>query len=276
MQHLNRQAAPFDQALWGAIEEAAVHAAREMLTARRFLDVEGPFGVGFTTVEVGPDSYLRQATEDSAAVLGGRAIPVPMIQQRFDLSIRRLAAAQDIGQPLDLAVVEDAAEAVAKREEEMIYHGLAEIGLYGLLNAPAHLEAEAGELDGLQAMLEGVLAAVNRLDDAGYRGPYALVLSPHLYNGAFRRYEHTDMLQVQHLTRICQRNVHKAPIEGAAVIDPRVDRLLIGQDLRAGFVSQDGVHYQLYLRESLVLQLDSPDAVCVIASRSAQPRAAKR
>jgi uncharacterized linocin/CFP29 family protein len=60
--------------------------------------------------------------------------------------------------------------------------------------------------------------------------------------------------------------VYKAPIEGGVLVDPRVGRLVIGQDLMAGYASQDGVHYHLYVSESMVLMLEEPRAVCTIST----------
>ena len=69
MDYLNRQTAPFDGDIWKLIDEAAVSAARDVLTGRRFLDVEGPYGVGLTSVEVGNDDYCRQpGPEDKPAI----------------------------------------------------------------------------------------------------------------------------------------------------------------------------------------------------------------
>ena len=68
--------------------------------------------------------------------------------------------------------------------------------------------------------------------------------------------------QLEHLRRLCQRGVYKAAIEGGVLVDPRVGKLIIGQDLMAGYIGQDGVHYQLYLSESVVLRLDEPRAIC--------------
>lgn len=120
-----------------------------------------------------------------------------------------------------------------------------------------------------------MLAAVTRLDEAGFRGPYALALEPALYNGLFRRYPGTDMLQLEHLKRLCTKGIYKAPIQGGAVIDPRVGKIILGQDLAAGYASQDGIHYQLYLTESLAFRLHDPHAVCTIAAAGTNP-AAKR
>ncbi len=259
-----RHLAPFGNDIWQAIEQAAVATARERLTARRFLEVEGPFGLGLTSIELGHDSFCRQPAPDEAAQILGRAVSVPMLRKSFVLSLRRLAGHLDGGQPLDLRAAEDAAEAVARREEELIYHGQPDYVLPGLLTAPGRNHHEGGDWARLDQALADVLGAVTELDDAGYRGPYALVLEPHLYNGLFRRYEDSDMLQSEHLARLCTRGIFKAPIHGGAVVDPRVGRIIIGADLTAGFAHQDGVHAHLYLLESLVLKLDDPRAICTI------------
>ena len=267
MDYLNRRMAPFGEDIWKRIDEAAVKAARDVLTGRRFLEVDGPYGVGLTSVEVGHDDYCRQPTPEEAAAVMGRAISLPMLRKDLRLSIRRVAAFQDMGQPLNLTPVEDAAEAVARREEEFIYYGQPDFRLQGLLTAEGRAHHDGGDWGNIDQALEDVLAAVNALDARGFRGPYALALSPPRYNGLFRRYAGTDMLQVEHLRRLCQRGVYKAPIEGGVLVDPRVGKLIIGQDLMAGYIGQDGVHYQLYLSESMVLRLDEPRAICTITTR---------
>ncbi|MGH8067692.1 MAG: family 1 encapsulin nanocompartment shell protein [Candidatus Entotheonellia bacterium] len=267
MDYLNRRMAPFGEEIWKRIDESAINAARDVLTGRRFLEVDGPYGVGLTSVEVGHDDFCRQPTPEEAGAVMGRAISVPMLRKELRLSIRRVAAYQDMGQPLNLTPVEDAAEAVARREEEFIYYGQSDFRLQGLLTAEGRAHHEGGDWGNIDQALEDVLVAVNALDARGFRGPYALALSPSLYNGLFRRYAGTDMLQLEHLRRLCQRGVYKAPIEGCVLIDPRVGKLIVGQDLMAGYIGQDGVHYQLYLSESVVLRLDEPRAICTIATR---------
>lgn len=275
MDYLNRNQAPFPAKLWDAIDEAATDAARDLLTGRRFLEVQGPYGTGLTVIEVGNDDYCRQPEPDEAGAVMSRALSVPMLRRSFRLSIRRIAAWLDNGQPLDLTPAEDAAEAVAAREEEFVYYGQPGFQLYGLLNCEGRSHVEGGNWADIDRALDDVLAAVNKLDADHFRGPYALVLSPTLYNGLFRRYPGTDMLQLEHLKRLCTRGIYKASIEGGAVVDPRVGSLVVGQDLRAGYAQQDGVHYHLYLSESLVLRLQEPKAICTIGvaeGRSAAKR----
>jgi uncharacterized linocin/CFP29 family protein len=47
---------------------------------------------------------------------------------------------------------------------------------------------------------------------------------------------------------------------------------VLGQDLRAGYIGQDGVHHQLYLTESIVLRIDEPRAICTISATSSSLR----
>jgi len=90
------------------------------------------------------------------------------------------------------------------------------------------------------------------------------VLAPALYNALFRLYPGTDVLQLEHLRRLCTGGIYKASIAGGLMVDPRAGVLVVGQDLHSGYVSRDGVHYQLYVSESIVLRIDEPNAVCTL------------
>ena len=54
-----------------------------------------------------------------------------MIRKSFRISIRRVAAHVQNGQPLDLSPAQDAAEAVADREEEMTTTASRRLGCTG-------------------------------------------------------------------------------------------------------------------------------------------------
>jgi len=161
-----------------------------------------------------------------------------------------------------------AAEAVADREEEFVYRGQPAFGLSGLLTMEGRQQIEGTDWTAPEGALHDVLAAATRLDESGYRGPYALALSPALYNNLFRLYPGTDVLGLEHLRRLCTAGIYKATIEGGVLVDTRVGVLILGQDLSAGYSSQDGVHYHLYLSESIVLRIDEPEAICVISAHN--------
>ncbi len=262
--YLNREAAEPPQSRWDRIDGTARRSAADLLTARRFLDLEGPYGVGLTSVETGSESFCRPAEAGAARVVASRSIAVPVLHQSFEISVRRLDGHLRMGLPLDLNPVEEAAEAVARREDQIIYQGIPELGIQGLLNTPERHQVTIGDWGGVEQALNDVLAAVGRLDEGGFRGPYVLALSPARYNALFRRYEGSDMLQLDHLRRLCEGGVFKAPINGALVLDPRVGTLQVGQDLEVGYSANDGIHLKLFVSESLVLVLDEPGAICTL------------
>ena len=262
-------AAPFSSDILEKIEAAAVATARDLLTGRRILDVEGPYGLGLTTIEVGNDELCRQPGPDEASAVVSRAISMPMIYRRFALSKRRIAAVEDLHQPLNLKVVADAAQAVAQREEEFVYQGQREFHLPGLLTAEGRNTLQGGDWGNVDQVLEDVITAVNILDGKGYRGPYGLALAPALYNNLFRHYAGSDLLQIEHLKRLCTRGIVKAAIVGGVLVAPDVGPLILGQDLQASYLGPDAAHYNFTLSESLVLRIEAPDAICTIAPTGA-------
>jgi uncharacterized linocin/CFP29 family protein len=135
MDYLSRGQSHLPETIWREIDKAAIEAAREQLTGRRFLDLLGPFGVGLTAIEAGNDDYCRQPTADEAGAVMGRTISVPMLRRAFRLSVRRVAAYLENAQPLDLTPAQAAAEAVAAREEEFVYRGQPDFQLPGLADS---------------------------------------------------------------------------------------------------------------------------------------------
>jgi len=264
--------------LMNKIEETAVSAAREILTGRRIIDVEGPYGLGMTTVEVGNDDLCRQPGPNEASAVLSRALSLPMIYRRFSISKRRIAAFQEMGQPLHLKMVEDAAQAVAMREEEFVYMGQPDFHLQGLLTADGRSTLQGGDWGSVDQVLENVIAAVNILDSKGYRGPYGLALAPALYNNLFRRYPGSDLLQIEHLKRLCTRGIVKANIDGGVLVARDVGSIILGQDLQIVYLSPDAAHENFAITESLVLKIEAPDAICTItpAARVTQPDAGRR
>src|ERR1051325_5086216 len=160
------------------IERAAVSGARDVLSGRRILDVDGPYGLGLTTLEVGNDDKCREPGPGEARAVVSQAVSIPIIYRRFFLPKRRISAYEGTGQPLNLKVAEDAGQAVAAREEDFIYYGQPAFHLPGLLTAEGRNTITAGDWNNIDEVLNSVIEAVNVLDGKGYRGPYGLALEP--------------------------------------------------------------------------------------------------
>lgn len=246
------------------LQDAAVSAARDSISGRRIIDVEGAYGIGLTTLEVGNDDVCREPGPGEASAVVSHALSIPMIYRRFAISKRRIAAWQQMGQPLNVKTAEDAGQAVAAREEEFIYYGQSNFHLGGLLTAEGRQNLVARNWNNVDEVLEDVIAAVNMLDDKGYRGPYGLALAPELYNNLFRRYPGSDLVQIEHLKRLCTRGIVKAAIDGGVLVARDVGSLVVGQDLQVSHLATDAGHEQFAASESIVLKIEAPDAICAI------------
>src|SRR5919106_4722527 len=144
---------PFSSELMEKIEEAAVSAARDILSGRRIIDVEGPYGLGLTALEVGNDDVCRQPAPEEASAVMSHALSLPMIYRRFSISKRRIAAFEELRLPLNLKMVEDAAQAVALREEEFIYQGQPKFHVQGLLTAEGRNSLDGGNWNNVDESL---------------------------------------------------------------------------------------------------------------------------
>ncbi len=258
----------FTPELLSKIEEAAISAAKDILTGRRIIDVEGPYGLGLTTVEVGDDDLCREPGPHEASAVVSQALSLPMIYRRFSLSKRRIAAFQEMAQPLNFRVVENAGQAVAIREEEFIYRGQSDFHLKGLLTAKGSNEVRGGNWANLDEVIDNVIEAVNVLDAKGYRGPYGLALPPGLYNNLFRRYAGSDLLQIEHLRRLSTRGILKADIDRGVLVAKDVGSIVLGQDMQISYLGPDAAHENFAVTESVVLKIDASDAICTITPAS--------
>jgi uncharacterized linocin/CFP29 family protein len=205
-----------------------------------------------------------------AKALVSRLLPVPFIYQPFVLSTRLIAAATEMHQPLNVKPVEDAAQAVAVREEEFIYGGHPDLQLPGLFTAKGRNTHTGGDWTNLGQVLDDLITAVNILDGKGYRGPYGLALAPALYNNLFRHYPGTELLQIQHIERLCARGVGKAAIAGGVLVASDVGPIVLGQDLQVAYVNPGPAHYNFAVSESLALKIEAPDAICTITPGARQ------
>ena len=228
----------------------------------------GPYGVGLTSIELGTDSFCRQPRPDEAGAVVSHAIAVPMLRKSFGLSVRRIQGHLEMGLPIDLTPVQDAAEAVARREEEFIYYGQPDFHLEGLLTARGRHEVEVSDWSKVEQALSDVLLAVNKLDPAAFMAVRAVAVAASLQRSVppLRRHR---LLQLEHLKRLCELGVRKAAIDGAVLVDAHAGRIIVGQDLMTGYSHNDGIHHQLFVSESLVLMLDDPEAICTLKPATA-------
>jgi uncharacterized linocin/CFP29 family protein len=253
--------------LLARLADAVLEAARQGLSARRFLDFEGPLGAGVTAIEVGSAIETEMVPAPVIArVVGQRTLSVPMLYSKFRIPVRELLGARDQNLPLNTRPAADAGQSLALAEERLIYYGQAQLGLHGLMSVPDAPRVTLGDWSKPGQAIQDVISAADKLDAANAHQPFALALAPPLYNALFRKYEGSDILQIDHIRRLAAAGVHKALAleSGGVLVSPDVGPLVCAQDLETNFLAPVDAALTFEVSEAIVLRLDEPRAVCVL------------
>ncbi len=266
-QHLHRGDAPFGEGVWEQIDRAVVEAAKGQLSGRKLLHTMGPFGLGLKALPLG-DAQVQGKAVEGVAVSASAGLPLAMLRAKFSLPVRDIAAYEQSGIPLDLGSAVQAAIAVARQEDLLVYSGLASLGGAGLLNTAGVGSVKLKTWNEVGMAVEDIINAATELDNVGFHGPYALALAPKLYNRLLRRYPQGQTTELEHIRQVATDGVVKAAglAAGGVLLDTGSSsaHIVLGQDLMTGFVGPAGGEYEFSVTETLALWVKQPQAVCVL------------
>lgn len=250
------------------IEEAILDKAKAVMTARRFLDFEGPLGAGIESLQVGP-VHDRGVRGTRARISARRAIPIPTLYSTFELPRREIEGAIHPGVPLDTGPAEDAAEEVALAEEHLLYYGEKELGVDGIADHPNIQHVPLSDWSTPGGAIGDVIAAADELDRQKKHGPFALALAPTLYNQLFRKYEGSDVLALDHLRRLAAGGIFKSHVleDSGVLVSPDLGPLVCAQDLLVSFLEVRPSTVRFSVTSAVIVRLDDPAAACLLARR---------
>jgi uncharacterized linocin/CFP29 family protein len=284
---LNRSEAPLTAAEWDMIDRTVVETARNILVGRRFLNVIGPLGIGVQTapnyiyrgVEKANISLLMKEDETPLRASRRFDLVLPVIYKDFWLFFRDIENSRQYGLPLDLSSAAAAAAFVAQGEDDLIFNGNPELGQNGLLNIPGLISAEMNDWGKMGSAFGASTNAIARLVDAGFFGPYALIVSPVNFARMARVFENTGVLEIEQIRKVMTAGVFQTPVladDTAVVVStgPQNFDLLIGQDMSVAYLSQQDLNHPFRVFESLVLRIHRPGSVVVLGGGAATKQAA--
>ena len=264
---LNRDEAPFGDGVWTRLDAIVNASARERLTGRRLLPLEGPKRLEAASVP-GPEREFEDEGETAIALSAAVSTPLVMLRTSFALAARAIAAFEDSGLPFDAGPPARAAAACAAQEDALVFGGSETLGFRGLMTAGSVRSIELGSWEGVGAAVDDVSRAMTELDRAGLTGPHALVLAPARYNALYRRYPDTGGTELEHMRELVTEGIFKSPAVGdggiliAAVEGPNA--IVLGQGLATSYVGPSGRDYGFAISETVALRLGLPEAVCVL------------
>jgi uncharacterized linocin/CFP29 family protein len=254
---LGREDAPVAEGTWNAIDTVVTETAKSVLSGRKLLQVEGPFGFGLKAVPLGD-------VEKGGVVVSGM-LPLVSVSRSFSLGKRDIASYERDNLPVNWEKVAMAAIESAKEEDSIIFRGTGQV--QGLLNTKGSGSVSLSSWNTIGKAADDLIKAVTHLDEAGFHGPYSLALGPARYNLLLRRYPQGGT-ELEHMQTIVGDGVIKAPVleDGGVLIasGKQYASVIIGQDLKAGFIGPTLENLDFSLSESLALMVRAPKAICVL------------
>jgi uncharacterized linocin/CFP29 family protein len=268
MNDLLRELAPISEAAWGEIEAEAKRTLKAMLAARKLVDFKGPLGWEAGAISLGRAQALKSSPQSGVQARLRRMQPLVELRVPFELSREELEAIGRGAQDIDLDAVREAARAAALAEDRAVFHGYAEAGIGGIVDASA--ASRCAITEDYTKYLASVAEALHKLRAAGIGGPYAIALGPRCFTGLGK-----TMLggfpALEQLRRLLDGPIVSAPaVDGAVLLSQRGGdfELTVGQDFSLGYLDHSATSVRLYLQESMTFRVLSPEAAVPLAYTS--------
>jgi uncharacterized linocin/CFP29 family protein len=263
MDILRRSASLITPEAWEELDDQAKKVLTANLSARKFVDVEGPKG---WTYSAHPTGRLDIATTNQGGSVKfgvSKVLPLVEVRSTFELDMWELDNISRGAKDPDLSALEKAAKEIALFEEKAVYKGLADAGIEGLASVA---KERTVTLSGAEAehIVDAISAAIFKLHEDAVEGPYALVASPKLWKsiyGAVSCYPTS-----KHLGNLVDKVILSTQDESYVVSLRGGDfELVLGQDLSLGFEERNAGKLRLFFTESFTFRVITPEAVVALA-----------
>lgn len=271
MEYLGRDDAPLTADLWNQIDDTVISAARETLTARRFIHIAGPVGPGAQFAKINHEGREEVFENGFVKTVNREIREIPQLYSDFWLYWRDLEALNcgDCVTPPDFSAATVAAKTLAQTEDRMIFYGIPEMGIDGLLTSKNTVSLGRGDWSQGENSFTDVAAAMTRLEENNFVGRYALVLSPDMYIKLQRIQPGTGVLEIDRIkSLLINGDIFKSTLlkPGTAMLlccDAYCMDLLLGQDIVTSYLEAVDLNHHFRVLETALFRLKRPEAVVV-------------
>lgn len=277
--YLRRKDSVLSEEEWERIDRSVTETAHRILVGRGFIPITGPFGAGVQTVVqevfLGAKLGILDMTGEENEVLrphSRKHISFPIIHKDFSIHWRDIESSKHFCVPFDTGPAASASAFCANAEDNLIFHGNAEMGCEGLMNVQGRNTIPMDDWAVMGNAFKDVVAAIEKLTSFGYYSPYAMAVSPSLYAKMHRVYENTGMLEIDYIRRLVTDGVYQSPVlaEPSAVLvstgEQNMD-LAIAQDLATAYMETFKMNYCFRVFEIIALRIKRPGAICTIEKK---------
>lgn len=266
MNILKKQIAPLSDKAWKEITDQSSEIFSIYLTARNFVDVDGPNGLEYGGVSTG--RLIQTAKENKQGVNYGlrEIIPLVEIRKPFELNIWEMDNVDRGALDADLDPLVKAAKQVALFEEDLIYKGFKEGHVQGLEKSSIHPKVTLP--DDPKELLKVIGEQITNFKKHGVEGPFILVVNDKKWQDlASLKNGYPIVKQLEEVMNI-KVVINHGNYNSFLVSERGGDfELSIGQDISIGYDSHDTEKVKLYYTASFTFRVLGPEAVIVMESQ---------
>lgn len=266
MEWLRRNAAPLPEKVWRELDEVAGSMFKQTVVGRRIVDFDGPRGWNHVATQLGNFKPVQMPQGPGKVRLSVPNVTL-LTELRADFTIPWTAI--DIferdGPALESRALEEAARQTALAEDTLVFYGSSVSP--GILSSPDTPRLTLSDWSQPGRLVADLLAAVERLDTLGIKGPYEAVLSPPNYYAYLRQTAEGGVYPAaKQLGIVIEKVYNSAAVDGATLISTRGGDFLItvGGDFTIGYRSHNETEVHLFCVETIAAQLLTPEALCLI------------
>lgn len=266
MDILKKSIAPITDAAWKEITKETARILKINLTAREFVDIEGPTGLKQGGISTGRLNTPSNQSEEGINYGLRDILPFVEIRKPFELDIWELDNANRGAKDTNLKPLGKAAKEMALFEENAIYSGFEAGGIKGLEKNAASKKTVLPEDPNEFLKLMGAQKIEMQKD--GIEGPYYLIVNGSMWQDLINLSKGYPVLkQLQEI--IEGRIILNYNNSNSFLVSARGEdfELTLGQDISIGYESHTTEKVQLYFTESFTFRVLSPEAVRVFTNR---------
>ncbi len=260
MNLLRRELAPITPRAWTEIDTMAREALTANLSARKFVDLDGPHGIAYPCVNLGrlevPD------TQKGEGVRYGVNQVLPLVETRVSFVLKQweLDNIERGAKDFQLDTLVDAARKMADFEEQAIFHGFGAAGIKGL-----HQELQPPTLPldmEMDALVDAVSEGQARLMREGVEGGANLVVSPEVWKVLARSTPGGTLRSLLEM-QLGGKVIYSNAVKGALLVAARGGdlELTVGQDFAIGYHHHTAEEIFLFMTESFTFRVVAPEAL---------------
>ncbi len=265
MNILKKSIAPITEAAWKEITNQASKILKINLTARQFVDIEGPRGLKQGGVSTGRLIISEKQSKEGINYGLRELIPFLEIRKPFELDIWELDNLSRGAKDVNLEPLEKAAKEIAMFEDNAIYTGFKNGQINGLEKSASGkkitLPKDPNEF------LQTIGAQIISLKKDGVKGPYSLVINDKNWQGLINLAKGYPILkQLQDIIE-GQIIINQNNANSYLVSERGGDfEFTLGQDISMGYDGHTSEKVKLFFTESFTFRVLSPEAVRVFTN----------